>query len=501
MNHQATLVVEKGNDAGRAFELELPATIGRGTTCDVMLQDADASRQHCIIEHDAGEYTLRDTRSANGTFLNGNRVNSVALRSNDLIQVGESLLRFVLGAASRPAERAQVLAVAKPTLSEPPFHGVGSDASADALAQALTKYKVLYQVSMLLGQAQRLDEFYPLVLEQLLEVFTADEAALLFGATPESVLLVASKARPGISASPLVSTTVLKRVYAGEATLVLDAALDDRLYGAESVLGKSVRSLMCAPLTHHGAVLGALQLESTRRIGAFDSNDLQLFAAIAQQVAGSLAALTAAKQRDDAVERARWRRAFAHDVAERQMRQPNVGPGQRRRVVALAADLRSLSELVTVGAPDALLAALNATLEPLVETVFAHGGSVASLGGEGLLALWGVHEEHHDDAAKATKAGLQLAAKYTAAARLAGLPSRYQQLSLGLAMGEAVVGIVGVSVRTDFSAFGAPVDEAHRLAGFATGEVVVSEAVRRELGVMVHGTERPQGFVVSAWVD
>jgi pSer/pThr/pTyr-binding forkhead associated (FHA) protein len=50
-------------------------TIGRSPTCQVVIPDKIVSRLHARIELDEGRrYILHDTNSANGTFINGQRI-------------------------------------------------------------------------------------------------------------------------------------------------------------------------------------------------------------------------------------------------------------------------------------------------------------------------------------------------------------------------------------------------------------------------------------------
>lgn len=64
--------------------------IGRGDACEVKVSDPLASRHHCMISREPDGLTLRDLNSRNGTYLNGARVSSVALRAGDFIVVGRS---------------------------------------------------------------------------------------------------------------------------------------------------------------------------------------------------------------------------------------------------------------------------------------------------------------------------------------------------------------------------------------------------------------------------
>lgn len=76
------------------------AEIGRMSSCDVAIGHASAvSRRHAQIEIRDGGYRLKDLGSTNGTYLNGERIESARwLSSGDRIQVGPVHLKFIVEA-------------------------------------------------------------------------------------------------------------------------------------------------------------------------------------------------------------------------------------------------------------------------------------------------------------------------------------------------------------------------------------------------------------------
>lgn len=92
---RVTLRVIAGPHRGRTFTFEQHETflIGRAETAHFCLpEDRYFSRNHCILEIAPPQIFLRDLGSTNGTFVNGQRVESVYLKSGDHIQGGETVL-------------------------------------------------------------------------------------------------------------------------------------------------------------------------------------------------------------------------------------------------------------------------------------------------------------------------------------------------------------------------------------------------------------------------
>jgi Protein of unknown function (DUF3662)/FHA domain len=71
-----------------------PISIGRLSTNDVVLADANVSRRHAELRGDGGVWTLVDLGSTNGTLVNGKLAEEHQLRDGDRISFGTSELLF-----------------------------------------------------------------------------------------------------------------------------------------------------------------------------------------------------------------------------------------------------------------------------------------------------------------------------------------------------------------------------------------------------------------------
>lgn len=80
---------------GQNFPLARGATIiGRGEQASLRLADVGASRQHARVEFDGNLAVLTDLGSANGSLVNGRRVDTVTLNPGDEILIGTTRLSF-----------------------------------------------------------------------------------------------------------------------------------------------------------------------------------------------------------------------------------------------------------------------------------------------------------------------------------------------------------------------------------------------------------------------
>jgi hypothetical protein len=95
---EAWLKVEEGFRPGREIILTKEETvIGRGEGCDLgLFGDSKVEKVHARIRQDGDRYLLSDADTPGGTYLNDERIGPepVPLRNGDLIEVGNSVLRF-----------------------------------------------------------------------------------------------------------------------------------------------------------------------------------------------------------------------------------------------------------------------------------------------------------------------------------------------------------------------------------------------------------------------
>ena len=90
---------EISHRGGVAHVVELSGTVavlGRDPDCDVVLNDAKCSRRHAVVEDLPEGLVVRDSGSANGTYVNGKRVERAHLRPGDSIRLGDAQLKVLV---------------------------------------------------------------------------------------------------------------------------------------------------------------------------------------------------------------------------------------------------------------------------------------------------------------------------------------------------------------------------------------------------------------------
>ena len=94
----ALLVVQRGPGAGSRFLLDAELVqAGRHPDSEIFLDDVTVSRRHADFRRDGATFTVSDVGSLNGTYVNRDRIDHVALKNGDEVQIGKYRLVFYAG--------------------------------------------------------------------------------------------------------------------------------------------------------------------------------------------------------------------------------------------------------------------------------------------------------------------------------------------------------------------------------------------------------------------
>ncbi len=99
----ANFIVKGPSGVERSYPMrQLAMTIGRSDQCDISVKDSSMSGRHAEISKMNGEIKVRDLGSANGIFLNGDRIEEAELFDGDVLRLGQTSVRIdVVGGRKR----------------------------------------------------------------------------------------------------------------------------------------------------------------------------------------------------------------------------------------------------------------------------------------------------------------------------------------------------------------------------------------------------------------
>ena len=90
--------MQKGPNSGARYLLNTEKlTIGRNPKNEIFLDDVTVSRVHATLERSGKGFTITDSGSLNGSYVNGQRSDSAALVHGDQIQIGKYRLIYISG--------------------------------------------------------------------------------------------------------------------------------------------------------------------------------------------------------------------------------------------------------------------------------------------------------------------------------------------------------------------------------------------------------------------
>jgi len=259
-------------------------SIGRASDCSIPIKDRYLSRKHAEIVQSHGTWVLKDCGSANGTYLNGVRVErDHPLRGGDRIRLGDTELVFETSEHNTDRFLAVADGPANTTIAIP-IHDI------DTLRTDtgdLTKLATLNALARELLEDRPMNELFGFIVDRVLEHTQASRAAIgLLGPDGKSFTQVEVRREDRSDDAELrISRTVLEEVVEEKKALAfMDVSVDEKLSRAQSIIMQGIRSILCAPLTIGDAVVGVLYVDYliNRQIS---EDDVRLVAQIARYAA------------------------------------------------------------------------------------------------------------------------------------------------------------------------------------------------------------------------
>ncbi len=287
-----------------------PQLIGRSSEA-LPLTDTTVSRRHAELTPDDGRWFLRDLESANGTYVNGERLEHgerFELSPGDQIRCGSTLMVF---AVSPAAERSsEVVLIAPRDMDVTVERRVDPNEDSMVLAEpdpvkaAQDHLRVIYELTALTASTIERTTLLERVMDLIFEEFRPDRGFILLraGHGPEgrpgpddgrldpAVMRYRERPRTVDEGHIPVSQTIIQHVIGrGEGVLSTNAMNDTRFRAGDSVREYGIRSAICVPIRSGERILGVIHIDSSIAQFTFTESQLRLVTAIGQHTALALA--------------------------------------------------------------------------------------------------------------------------------------------------------------------------------------------------------------------
>jgi adenylate cyclase len=506
-------------DGLQSFELRSGAllVVGRSLASDIPILDPSISRRHAEVTCDERGVHIRDLGSSNGTFLNGEKVETASLGPDDTVSFGRVAFHLrpvtapratVDGAAGaaqplpsrprtpapsigatilrqvpvRPGRRAFAARRATPVARTEAIESVAAQREKDQ-----QKLEMLLEVSTGLGRAFDTNAILEKIASYAYKLLDVDRVAVLLVDAAGHLLPKIARDKAGSTAPRAVPQSIARKVVDEKVAVLTDDAGEDTRFGGHSIVMQRVRSAICAPLlAGEGRVLGVLYVDNVTTTHRFGEEDLEFLVAFSAIAAVAIENSQYAERiRRESLVRSNFERFFAPALAARiaaSAEEVRLG-GEKRLVTVLFTDIRGFTALSEGMRPDDMAALLTDYRTEMVDIVFRHGGTLDKFIGDAVMAQWGAPLESQDDPDRAVRAAIDMVGaldRLNARFRANGRPEL--QVGIGLNYGEAFAGYIGSESRLEFTVIGDTVNTASRLSSAAgPREILVSDELRQVL--------------------
>lgn len=268
---QAILSLVRGHAADKQFTLSpaVESRVGRGSECEVALQDPLSSRIHATLLVRNGQWVIRDAGSRNGTLVNGSKIDEAVLMSGARVRIGNTEFLFSDDSISDTATKDPSTPSQTLVLNASMISGENQISAINALRDRRRAEDLLdlYQLAYRLLSATTVAETFDIGIEIVRARTRADVVGALW-AESDGTLRPQRMAPPESEHEFTLSRKLTQMVtQQGEAVWVQNG---NRPVGGSLV---SVADAICVPMTYEGKPIGALHVYREAR--EFENADFE----------------------------------------------------------------------------------------------------------------------------------------------------------------------------------------------------------------------------------
>ncbi|HKA16703.1 MAG TPA: HD domain-containing phosphohydrolase [Blastocatellia bacterium] len=261
--------------------------IGRHEDNDLVLDNPYISRYHVEIVSEGTRHLIRDLGSTSGTFANGERITQRRLRNGDRIRLGRGNgIEFLFMSDDLNIDLPDSGDL-KPVKIISPDETLFLNSSrlpptGDLGSTTIDRLRALYEITSDLMTAYSSEDLSDRLAAFMQRTIKADRCAVLLWNQQRAALEVS--ASYGAESYGAPSRGITELTYNDNvAVLSMDASVDARFSGGESIKFGYIRSVMCAPMGSKGRLWGVCYVDNRNAGHAFDDEALDFLTAIARQ--------------------------------------------------------------------------------------------------------------------------------------------------------------------------------------------------------------------------
>jgi len=370
------------------------------------------------------------------------------------------------------------------------------------LKRRIQELNILYNVGKNVTSTVDLEQLLPHIVEAATQITGAEEGLLCL-LEGERIMCRAHKNQTMSQARAVnfeVRDQISQHVVKHKQPLTLgpEQLQPQKTKGRKDKNGQAAQPTAASyvPLMLKERVLGVLGVANfTATASEFTASDSALlsalgdYAAIAIENSRNFAMLSKSKEQM----RDTFERFVPPSVVQQVLSKPegvSLG-GQRQEISVLFADIRGYTAWSEGAEPEQVIETLNAYLSLAGGVVLGWEGTLDKYFGDGLMAIFNAPEPQPDHVHRAVDTALAILRASEEIQNQYGYNLTY---SVGVNVGEAVVGYIGTQRAMNYTALGDTINLAKRLQEYAApGQILINEAVVQRLGNLVQA--RPLGEI------
>lgn len=285
---------------------KLRLTIGRSSRNDICLGDPFASRLHAELRKEGDHVLIIDNGSANGTYLNGQRLTGTArIYIGDRVRIGETEIEYAAG--EQAAISGATVMLSGSDAAQLPADTITSPISSRYTNDLITSIQsgkisretlisqpqptatagrdllgIVSQVGIALLPRTSLEDTLRMTIDLVFQAIPAERGFLFLKEGDELTCKIARGAgteaeAPQIQISRSITSHVLSK---GASILTSDAMHDPRFQAQHSVVLSQIRSVMAVPLASGEETFGLIYVDNPFH-NRFQEEDLKVLTTIA----------------------------------------------------------------------------------------------------------------------------------------------------------------------------------------------------------------------------
>jgi len=458
---------------GQSHSIEMRAAetiIGRSFgQSDVVVPSPNVSRRHAAVRCEQGHWTIADLGAANGTWINGRRLNKDErhpLANGDTIVLGTVPMTCSILAPETTTS----------VQYDEDERGETEDAlPLDELTSVLGGVGWIVDLFNDAAEGLLVSQSLDVTLEQILNLVFKHVPAqrgsiCLYDGDNTQLVHRASRTAKGATVDPpRLSQTIVQRAISDRKAFLYKR---DNMAGreAESIVALEIRSAMCVPMVNGDKVIGLIYADTKNLAQPFTNQHLKLVSTLAKfsAVAVEQAHLREVIERERAI-RDNLSRYSDRAVVDRIMSSKS---GQmlveEAEVSVIFADLSGFTTLSEQLTPSEVTGVLNGVFDKLTRAIFEYEGTLDKFIGDEVMAFFGAPLPQADHAIRAVNAAILLQKRLEEYnAEHADRPPLAMRIAIN--SGTVVVGDIGSLERRDYTIIGDTVNTAKRIESTATG--------------------------------